>query len=69
MSERVDSAKIVKLLVSIVHEVVDMEEVPTNFVPAVAVTRKGQALSVMIRRKEFVGDSIIFSIERKESSF
>ena len=31
------------------------KEAPTNFVPAVAVIRKGQALSEMIGRKEFVG--------------
>jgi len=31
------------------------EEAPANFVPAAAVRRGGQALSGLIRRKEFVG--------------
>ena len=31
------------------------EEAPANYVPAAAVTRRGQALSGFIGRKEFVG--------------
>ena len=34
------------------------EEVPTNLVPAVAVIREEQALSIIIGRKAFVGGII-----------
>ena len=34
---------------------VPQEKAPANYVPAAAVIRRGQALSVIIGRKEFVG--------------
>ena len=34
---------------------VPLEKAPANFVPAAAVIRRGQALSGIIGRKEFVG--------------
>ena len=37
---------------------VPTEEAPANYVPAAAVTRRGQALSGFIGRKELVGGSI-----------
>ena len=37
---------------------VPTEEGPANYVPAAAVTRRGQALSGFIGRKELVGGSI-----------
>ncbi len=37
---------------------VPAEEAPANYVPAAAVTRRGQALSGFIGRKELVGGSV-----------
>ncbi len=37
---------------------VPTEEPPANYVPAAAVTRRGQALSGIIGRKELVGGSV-----------
>ncbi len=37
---------------------VPAEEAPANYVPAAAVTRKGQALSGFTGRKELVGGSV-----------
>ena len=37
---------------------VPLEEAPANYVPAAAVIRRGQALSGIIGRKEYVGGSI-----------
>ncbi len=37
---------------------VPTEEAPANYVPAAAVTRRGQALSGFIGRKELVGGSV-----------
>jgi hypothetical protein len=37
---------------------VPTEEVPANYVPAAAVTRRGQALSGITGRKELVGGSV-----------
>jgi hypothetical protein len=37
---------------------VPTEEAPANYVPAAAVTRRGQALSGIIGRKELVGGSV-----------
>ena len=39
------------------------KEVPANFVPAAAVIRRGQALSRMIGRKEFVGGNLEFIVK------
>ena len=37
---------------------VPLEEAPANYVPAAAVIRRGQALSGIIGRKEYVGGSL-----------
>ena len=39
-------------------QTVPTEEAPANYVPAAAVTRRGQALSGFIGRKELVGGSV-----------
>ncbi len=39
-------------------QTVPAEEGPANYVPAAAVTRRGQALSGFIGRKELVGGSV-----------
>ena len=37
---------------------VPLEEAPANYVPAAAVIRRGQALSGIIGRKEYVGGNL-----------
>ena len=41
--------------VTAISRTVDEEEAPANYVPAAAVIRRGQALSGIIGRKEYVG--------------
>ena len=41
------------------------KEAPANFVPAAAVIRRGQALSGIIGRKEYVGCKIFFKLNFK----
>ena len=40
------------------------KKVPANYVPAVAVTREGQALFGIIGRKAFVGGKICYFLNR-----
>ena len=41
------------------------EEAPANFVPAAAVIRRGQALSRIIGRKEYVGGKLFYKLNFK----
>ena len=44
---------------------VPIEKVPTNFVPAVAVIRRGRALSGIIGRKGFVGCILLLNVKNQ----
>ena len=41
------------------------KEAPANFVPAAAVIRRGQALSRIIGRKEYVGGKFFYKLNFK----
>ncbi len=55
---RDDGLRVVKPLSAGTKLTVPAEEAPANYVPAAAVTRRGQALSGFIGRKELVGGSV-----------